>query len=94
MVNLVDPEISEMFADGQLRPEALYRTRRSSDRPATKGVTTSSSALFDNLEGEEPTPGGGALVAGDEISTDSHILSGICPSFCVHHTHRLGILLL
>ena len=56
MANLVHPEISEIL-DGQLRPEPLYRTRRGRGRPATRSVTTSSSALADAMEGEEPTPG-------------------------------------
>ena len=56
MANLVHPEISEIL-DGQLRPEPPYRTRRGHGRPATRGVTTSSSALADAMEDEEPTPG-------------------------------------
>ena len=57
MTNMVHPEISKIL-DGQLRPEPLYRTRRGRGRLATRGVTTSSSALADTLEGEEPTPAG------------------------------------
>ena len=56
MANLVHAEISEIL-DGQLRPEPLYRTRRGRGRPATRGMATSSSALADAMEGEEPTPG-------------------------------------
>ena len=56
MTNLIRPEIYEIL-DGQLRPEPLYRTRRGRGRPATRGVATSSSALVDAMEGEEPTPG-------------------------------------
>ena len=56
MANLVHPEISRIL-DNQLRPEPLYRTRRGRGRPATRGVATSSSALVDAMEGEEPTPG-------------------------------------
>ena len=56
MANLVHPEISEIL-DGQLRPELLYRNRRGRGRPATRSVTTSSSALADAMEGEKPTPG-------------------------------------
>ena len=48
--NLVHPEISEIL-DGQLRPESLYRIRLGRGRPATRDVTTSSSALADDLEG-------------------------------------------
>ena len=50
MANLVHPEISELL-DDQLRPELLYRTRRGRDRPATRGVITSSSTLADFLKG-------------------------------------------
>ena len=54
MANLVYPEISEVL-DGQWRPEPLHQTRRCRGRSATRGVGTSSSALADALEDEEPT---------------------------------------
>ena len=58
MANLVHPEFSKSW-DGQLRPEPFYRTRHGGcGRSVTRGVTTSSSALADALEDEEPTPGG------------------------------------
>ena len=57
MANLANPEISEIL-DGQLRPEPLCRIRRGRSRPAKMCVTTSSSALADALEGEEPISGG------------------------------------
>ena len=56
MANLVHTEFSEIL-DGQLYPEPLYRTRRGHGRPSTWGVTTSSSALSDDLEGEEQISG-------------------------------------
>ena len=71
MANLVHAEISEIL-DGQLHPEPLYWTRYGRDRPATRGVTTSSLALADALEGEELTPGGEGGKCGegpDEISS-------------------------
>ena len=71
MANLVYPEISEVL-DSQLRPEPLYRTRPGRGRPATRGVTTSNSALDDAMEGEEPTPGGEGIEGGgphEEISS-------------------------
>ena len=40
-----------------MHPEPLYRTRGGRGRPTTRGVTTSSSALVNALEDEEPTPG-------------------------------------
>ena len=55
MANLVNAEISEAL-DGQLRHGLLCQTRRDRGRPTT--VNTSSSALVDALEGEEPTLGG------------------------------------
>ena len=57
MADLVHPEISGIM-NGQLRPQPLYRTRRGHARHAIRGVTTSSLALVDALEGEEPTLGG------------------------------------
>ena len=58
MANLLYPKISDILG-GQLRLEPLCRTRRGRSRPATRGVTISSSSLLvDDLEGEEPTPGG------------------------------------
>ena len=50
------PEISEVL-DGQLCPNPLYRTRRGHGEPATREVTTSSSALADALAEEELIPG-------------------------------------
>ena len=54
--NLVHPQISEIL-DGQFRSEPLYRTRRGRGRPAKRGVTTSSSALANDMERKEATPG-------------------------------------
>ena len=70
MANLVHPHIIEL-PDGQLRPESLYRTRRGCDRPATRGVTISRSALADALEDESPTPtgeGGGGGTQREEVT--------------------------
>ena len=80
--NLVHPEISEIL-DGQLRPESLYRTRRGRGRPATRGATTSSSALADAMEGEEPTPGGEGMEGGgkhEEISSATVSSMATAPS--------------
>ena len=57
MINLVHPEIFQIL-DVQLRPKPLCRTRSNYGRLATRGVTTSSSALADALEDEEPITGG------------------------------------
>ena len=57
IANSVHPNFPKIL-DGQLRSEPFYRTRRGRGRPATRGVTTSSSALADTLEGGESTPGG------------------------------------
>ena len=65
MANLVHPKISEVL-NGQFRPEPLYRTRRGRGRHTTRGVITSSSALADALEGEEPTPGGESIEGGEQ----------------------------
>ena len=69
--NLVHPGIYEIL-DSQLRPEPLYRTTRGRGRPATRGVTTSSSALADALESEELIPGEEDIEGGgqhEEISS-------------------------
>ena len=71
MANLVHRKISEILF-GQLRPEPLYRTRRGRGRPEARGVTTSSSALADAMEGEKPTPGQEGIECGgqhEEISS-------------------------
>ena len=71
MANLVHPEISDLLY-GQLRSEPLYQTRRGRGRPAARGVTTSSSALADAMEGEKPTSGQEGIEGGgqhEEISS-------------------------
>ena len=50
MDNLVHPDIFKI-RDCQLRLKPLYRTMRGRSRPAIRGVTTSSPALADVLEG-------------------------------------------
>ena len=65
MANLIHSEISEIL-DGQLSPEPLYRTRCGRGRPVIRGVTTSSLALADALEGEESTPGGEGIEGGGQ----------------------------
>ena len=67
MFNLVHPEKYEIL-DGYLRSEPLYLTRRDRGRPATRGVTTSSSALADALESEKPTLSGEGGGRHEEIS--------------------------
>ena len=76
MANLVHPEISEILG-GQLRPQLLYRTGYGRGRPATRGVTTSSSALADALKGEESAPGGESIEGGGQ---DEEISSVTVPS--------------
>ena len=68
MANMVHLKVSKIL-DGQLRPEPLYRTGRGRGRPATKGVTTSSSEVADAVEGEEPTPGVRGEGRHEEISS-------------------------
>ena len=73
MANLFHPEIFEIL-DGQLRPEPLYQTRRGRGRPATRGVTTSSSALADALEGEQSTPGWEGIESGGQHKESSSVI--------------------
>ena len=79
MANMVHLEVSQIL-DGQLRPEPLYRTGRGRGRPATKGVTTSSSEVADAVEGEEPTPGVRGEGQHDEISSVTVPSMAIVPS--------------
>ena len=65
------------YLDGQFHPEPLYRTRRGRGRAVTRGVTTSSSALADALEGEELTPGG---EGGEDGGQHEKIFSVTVPS--------------
>ena len=73
MANLIHPEIFETV-DGQLRPKVFYRTRHSRGRSATRGVVTSSLALADALEGEEPTPGGESAKYGRQHKEISSVI--------------------